>query len=154
MTSNRQRLWILGLWTLVLCAAAWLLPRPASDDEEYWKWFIFGALAFGLRWFLDWLVVLLIALSLERRRGRPRLWILGVWTLIAFGAVWLEVIRPVMSFYPSREYREWLRVSLHLLAFPWLFGLLIALWVALWVEKQITTRPLSMQLDPQNTEHD
>jgi len=48
-------------------------------DDEYFKWFIFGMLAFGPRWFLDFLVVLLVGFSLERRRGLRRLYVLCVW---------------------------------------------------------------------------
>jgi hypothetical protein len=141
MASKRRRLWILGLWTMALLTFAWfLIPRPAWDDDEYVKWLIFGMLAFGLSWFVDFLVVLLIAFSLERRRGLSRLCILGVWTLIVAGAVWLNVIRPHIP--PSTPYERslQLRASLLVFAFPWFFRLLVALWIALWVEEKIASR--------------
>jgi len=153
MTSKAPRLWILGVWTLALFAGASFIPRPAADDEEYLKWFIFGLLAFGVRWFLDWLLVLPIAFSLARRRGLPRLWILGFWTLVAVVAAWLTVIRPVTSLYPASEYMDWLPVGLRLFAFPWLFVLLVTLWIALWLEEKIGTRSSSIQLNPHETKH-
>ena len=141
MTNKRRRLWILVLWTMALVAFAWLLiPRPAWDDDEYVKWLIFGMLAFGVRWFLDFLVVLLIAFSLERRGGPRRLYILCAWALITAGAVWLNVLRPPIPTSSPYEHFLWLRASVHLFAFPWLFALLVALWIALWSEERIATR--------------
>ena len=141
MSSKRRRLWILAFWTMILVAFAWLfIPRPAWDDDEYVKWFIFGMLAFGVRWFLDFLVFLLIAFSLERRRGLPRLYILCVWTLITAGAVWLNVLTPPLPASSSFEHSLMLRARVHLFAFPWLFALLVALWIALWLEARIATR--------------
>jgi hypothetical protein len=141
MTSKRRRLWILVLWTMALVAFAWFfIPRLAWGDDEYFKWFIFGMLAFGPRWFLDFLVVLLVGFSLERRRGLRRLYILCVWALITAGAVWLNVLRPTIP--PSSPYEHSLRLraSVHLFAFPWLFALLVALWIALWLEERFATR--------------
>ncbi|OLC97995.1 MAG: hypothetical protein DMG35_15260 [Acidobacteria bacterium] len=140
MTSKGRRLWILVLWTIAFVAFAWFfIPRPAWDDDEYVKWFIFGMLAFGPRWFLDFLVVLVIAFSLERRRGLHRLYILCVWALITAGAVWLNVLRPPIPPSTSFQHSLQLQARLHLFAFPWLFGLLVALWIALWAEKKIAT---------------
>src|SRR2546430_428275 len=114
MTGKRRRLWILVLWTTALVAFAWLfIPRPAWGDDEYFKWFIFGMLAFGPRWFLDFLVVLLVGFSLERRRGLRRLYILCVWALITAGAVWLNVLRPTIPPCSPYEHSLRLRASVH-----------------------------------------
>ena len=129
------------LWTMALVAFAWLfIPRPAWGDDEYFKWFIFGMLAFGPRWFLDFLVVLLVGFSLERRRGLRRLYILCVWALITAGAVWLNVLRPTIPPCSPYEHSLRLRASVHLFAFPWFFALLVALWIALWFEEGFATR--------------
>jgi hypothetical protein len=100
-------------------------------------------LAFGVPWFLDFLVVLLIVLSLERRRGLRRLYILCVWAMITLGAVWLNVVRP--SIPASSPYMHSLRIQVRLLqfAFPWFFALLVALWISLWVEEKIASRSAS-----------
>jgi len=124
-----------------------------SERFSYYQSIGKGLLAFGVRWFLDWLLVLPIAFSLARRRGLPRLWILGFWTLVALVAAWLTVIRPVTSLYPASEYMDWLPVSLRLFAFPWLFVLLVTLWIALWLEEKIGTRSSSIQLNPHETKH-
>jgi len=130
MTSKRRRLWILVLWTMALVAFAGLfIPRPAWGDDEYFKWFIFGMLAFGARWFFA-----------REEKGLRRLYILCVWALITAGAVWLNVLRPTIP--PSSPYEHSLRLraSVHLFAFPWFFALLVALWIALWFEERFATR--------------
>src|SRR5467141_4040115 len=123
------------------CRLCLVLHSPACmGDDEYFKWFIFGMLAFGPRWFLDFLDVLLVGFSLERRRGLRRLYVLCVWALITAGAVWLNVLRPTIP--PSSPYEHSLRLraSVHLFAFPWFFALLVALWIALWFEERFATR--------------
>ncbi len=141
MTSKRRRLFIAALWIVALFIFGWfLMPRPSWDDDEYAKWFTVGMLHFGIHWFPDFLVVLLIVFSLERRRGAPRLYILCVWVLITAGTVWRIVIRAVSP--PGSPYEQslWLRASLDLFALRWLFLLLAALWLSLWLEERITTR--------------
>jgi hypothetical protein len=120
MTSRGRQFWILGIWALVGVGAIWLFvgflfPRQESAEpaDDFMRWT--GVLLFGVPWLLDLLLVLIIALSLEKRRNRWRLWILGVWSLIVSCIAWIEV-------------------------FPWLFGLLVALWIVLWIEKRIADR--------------
>lgn len=145
MSSRGRRLWILGLWAVTLFAVIWfLVPRPPWDDEEYAKWLMAGMIAFGLPWLLDFLVVLPIAFSLERRWGLARLRILGVWALVVTGAAWFNVIHPkIWENATPFDRLMWRRTLLHVFAFPWLFSLLIALWIALWLERKIASRPPS-----------
>jgi hypothetical protein len=117
-----------------------LMPRPSWDDDEYAKWFVFGVFHFGFRWLPDFLFVLLIAFSLERRRSSRRLYILCAWALVTAGVFWLDVIHPVSPPGSPFEHSLWLRASLDLFAFSWLFVLLIALWICLWLEGRIATR--------------
>ncbi len=49
---------------------------------------------------------------------------------------WIEVFRPAFGFERAGE----LHVALLILAFPWLFGMLVALWIALWIEQRIADR--------------
>src|SRR5438445_3756085 len=140
MTSKGRLLWILVLWTIAFVAFAWFfIPRPAWDDDEYVKWFIFGMLAFGPRWFLDFLVVLVIAFSLERRRGLHRLYILCVWALITAGAVLLNVLRAPIHPSSSFQISLQLQAPIHVFAFPSLFGLIVALSTDLGVEQTSLT---------------
>jgi H+/gluconate symporter-like permease len=143
MTSKGRRLSILVVWAVALFPVIWfLVPRPPSGDEEYTEWLILGMLALGLRWFLDFLLVLPIAFSLEKRSGLTRLCILGAWTLVVAAAAWFDVIRPqIWDNATPFDRSEWRRTLLHIFAFPRLFGLLIALCIALWLEKRIATRP-------------
>lgn len=140
MTRTGRQLLILGTWALLVIAVEWtFVVRPSADDDEYARWLFFSMLGVGMPWLFDSIVVLLIAFSLERQKRRRRLWIAGIWTLIVACVAWIQ-FQPVLR--PPAIDMAWLGERLEVFAYPWLFGLLIALWITLWLEKTIADRSL------------
>jgi hypothetical protein len=141
MTHTARRLLIVVAWGLSLVAVWLLIPRPPHDDE-YRKWFFFSVFEFGVPWFLDLSLMLWVAFSLERRCGRTRYWILGVWTATVVGLIWLHIFRPASlgPFDTYNTYPSWLLIGIQVFAMRELFPLLVALCIALWLEGRIAER--------------
>jgi hypothetical protein len=133
---------------MIATLAWWFIFQPAASEsaDEYKKWLIVRLLHFGLPWFLDLLVVLAIAFSLERTRGGRRLWILAGWTIVTAALVWSVVFRSASAepAYGYTTYWKWVTAGLLDFSFPCLFSLLVALWVALWLNSRLAEhrRPL------------
>ena len=113
--ATRRTLLFAG-WLITLASALrFLAPLPARDEDEYWRWLLFGTVPFAMPVIINFIIILLIILSLEKRMTRARVWILSLWTLGLVGPAWV-VVR-----------------NLWLFAFP-LFALLLLLCLALGIE--------------------
>ena len=145
VTYTGRRSLILGVWGLGLFALTWSLVNGPPVDDEYTKWLFFGVLVFGVPWFLDLSLGLLIAFSLERRYGTTRRWILAIWTATLVCLTWLHVFREAAlgPFDAPNTYMSWLTISFQVFAFPELFILLAALFIVLWLERKISERSLT-----------
>jgi len=112
----KRRALLFAVWLITLVSALWLLaPLPPRDEDEYWRWFLFGTLLFAIPIVVNFIIILLIIISLEKRMTRARVWILSLWALGLVGPAWVVVRDP------------WL------FAFP-LFALLLILSLALGIE--------------------
>jgi|HubBroStandDraft_2_1064218.scaffolds.fasta_scaffold21882_2 hypothetical protein len=131
--SATRRILLVAVWLIILVGVLWLFAsRPATDDDEYWKWFLFGTVLSSIRLVIDLIILLVIAFSLERRVTRARVWILSLWTLGLAGPAWLVALREGLKVDPiwGRSVRD----TIWVFAYPYLFALLLMLLVALWIE--------------------
>jgi hypothetical protein len=132
-SSATRRTLLVGVWPLILAGILWLLvSRPAADDEEYWKWFLFGTVLLSIRYIIDMIIILFILLSLERRMTRARVWILSLWTLGLAGPALLVALWEGLKFDPVWE--RSIEGSLWVFSYPYLFVLLLVFLLALWIE--------------------
>jgi len=139
MSRTLRQLLILATWALLLISIEWFFAIRPPRDGEYSKWLFLSLLDTGMPWIPSSVVILLIASSLEKEKRRSRLWIAGIWMLITGCVAWVRlhsVPRPAV-FIKESWFIEY-RVSIF--AYPWLFGLLVALSISLWVEKRIAGR--------------
>jgi hypothetical protein len=143
MTGKGRRAVLVGVWGLAVIAVWFLIPRPPHDDE-YAKWFFVSVMHFGFPWLLDLSLALLIALSLERRCGTRRRWIVALWTVTLVGLIWFHVLRPASlgPFDANNTYTSWLMIGFQEFALPELFSFLASLCVVLWLEGKIAGRSL------------
>lgn len=128
-----RRTLLVGAWLIILVGVLWLLvPRPATDDDEYWKWFLFGTVFSAIRLVIDLIIILVIMFSLERRITRARIWILSLWTLGLAGPALFVAVREGLKVDPiwGRSIKD----TLWVFAYPYLFALLLMLLLALWIE--------------------
>ena len=148
MSHTGRRSLILVVWGLGMIALAWSLINGPPVDDEYTKWLFLSVLVFGVPWLLDLSLGLLIALSLERRCGRTRWWILGIWIATLVCLMWFHVFREAAlgPFDAHNTYVSWLMISFQVFAFPELFILLASLLVAVWLERKIAERSLQTPL--------
>jgi hypothetical protein len=141
MSRTLRQFLILATWVLLVVSVEWIFAIRPPRDDEYAKWLFLSLLDTGMPWIPGSIMVLLIASSLERRRRSRRLWIAGTWMLITACVAWVH-LHPVPR--PAVFVKEswFIQYRVGVFAYPWLFGLLIALWTALSVEKKIADRSL------------
>jgi hypothetical protein len=129
----------LTAWTLFVIGFVWIFYVRPPHDDEYEKWLFVSLLGTAMPWIFCSIPVLLIVFSLETRKRPRRVWITTIWTAIVACVAWVQ-LQPIFQS-PAIDIgsRSW-RVDVF--AYPWLFGLLIALWIALWLEKKLVDRGL------------
>lgn len=133
MNSVTRKIFVIAAWLIFSTGAVWaLVPRPATDDSEYWRWFLFGTVFLAIRIIIDLLIILIICISLAERLTRARIWILSLWTLGLAGPALLVACEEGLKVDPV--WARSLKDSLWVFAYPYLFGLLLVLLLALWLE--------------------
>jgi hypothetical protein len=72
--KQRRRLWILGIWVLVVSGFACVIVfwPPARNVDEYTNWPMFRLLGFGVTWFPILVIVLAAVLWLEGKVSRAK----------------------------------------------------------------------------------
>jgi hypothetical protein len=132
-TSATRRTLLVAGWLIILAGILWLLvSRPAADEEEYWKWFLFGPVLLAIPLIIDMILVLVIMFSLERRMTRARVWILSLWTFGLAGPALSVALWEGLKF--DSIWERALKDALWVFSYPYMFALLLVLLLALWIE--------------------
>jgi hypothetical protein len=128
-----RRTLLFAVWLITLGSALrFIAPLPARDEEEYWRWFLFGTTLFAIPVVVNFIIILLIIFTLEKRMTRARVWILSLWTLGLGVPALFVAVREGLKVDPiwARSIKD----TLWVFAYPYLFALLLMLLLALWIE--------------------